>query len=167
MTQEWSVYNLYLSSSEHFDEVIESLSSFAKSLMKKGDMADFYYNRYNVPPTSSYLRFGCHKIKTEKKMMKRIDELISQGKITRKESTNPDLTDGDGVVMDKIKLIARKITETINVEFKQPLTTTQAAYLIHLSMNHFFGYVQEKEIYSGLTESIKTAIRKTTSHVKT
>jgi hypothetical protein len=166
MTQEWNVYNLYLSSAEHFDEVLESLCSFAKNLIEKGDLVDFYYNKYNVPPTPPYLRFGFYKIKAEMKLMEKIDELISKGKITSKESPNPDLTDVDGVAMDRIKLTARKITEVIKTDLRQPLTVKQTFYLIHLFMNHFFSYVKEGEIYSALTESMEEAIKKTTQTKK-
>jgi len=166
MTEEWSVYNLYLNSVELFDEVISSLSSFANGLIRDGEVIGFYYNRYNFPKTPPYLRFGCHKIKTEARMMKRIDELIIEGKITRKEPTKPDLTDVDGVVMDKIKLTARKLTETIKNDFEQPLTIKQAVYLVHLSLNNFFGYLQEKEVYSGLVQSMEDAIEKAKSKLK-
>jgi hypothetical protein len=164
ITQEWDVYNLYLSSAEQFDEVIESLCSYAKSLIEKGDLAGFYYNKYNVPPNPPYLRFGCYRIKAE--VVAKIDDLIKQGKITSKESTSPDLTDVDGVVMDRIKLTARKITEVIKDDFKQALTVKQTFYLIHLSMNHFFGYMKEREIYSALTKSMEEALKKTTQKKK-
>jgi hypothetical protein len=163
MPQEWNVYNFYLNSTELFDEIIEDLSSYSKILIESGEMDGFYYNRYNFPPTAPYLKFGCHNLKKEERLMKRVDRLIDESKITRREIAKPDLTDVDGVAMDYIKLTARKITETISTDFKKPPTTKQAAYLIHLFMNNFFGYVKEEEIYSGLAQSMKDAIDKAKS----
>ena len=166
MPLEWNVYNFYLSSIELFDEITESLSSYAKGLIQSDEMDDFYYNRYNFPPTPPYLRFGCHNLKEEEKLMKEVDRLTDEGKITRKEIAKPDLTDVDGLVMDCIKLTARKITETIKAYLGKTLTSAQAAYLIHLTMNNFFGYQQEREIYSGLTESMKNSLEAAKSRLK-
>ncbi len=158
MPREWNVYNFYVNSTELFDGLIEELASYSKGLMESGEMEDFYYNRYNFPPAPPYLRFGCHNLKEEEKMIKKADRLLAERKITRRENVKPDLTDVDGVVMDYVRLTARKITETIRADFKKTPTNKQAAYLIHLFMNNFFGYVNEKEIYSGLAASMKTAI---------
>jgi len=165
MPQEWNVYNFYLSSTELFDEIVEDLSSCSRDLIASGEMDGFSYNRYNFPPTPPYLRFICYNLKEEKKLMKRVDRLIEEGKITKREIAKPDLTDVDGVVMEYIKLTARKITETIKVDLKKPLTTKQAAYLIHLFMNNFFGYVEEEGIYLGLAQSMRNAIDKAQSAI--
>jgi hypothetical protein len=157
MPQEWNVYNFYLSSTELFDEIVEDLSSYSKDLIASGEMDGFYYNRYNFPPTPPYLRFGCHNLKEEEKLMKKVDRLIDKGRITRREIYKPDLTDVDGVIMDYIKLTARKITETIKADLGKNLTIAQAAYLIHLTMNNFLWYQQEREIYSGLVKSMKNS----------
>ena len=166
MPREWSVYNFYLGSIELFDETTEHLSSYSKGLIESGEMDGFYYNRYNFPPTPPYLRFGCHNLKEEEKLMKKVDRLINKGRITRREITEPDLTDVDGIVMDYIKLTARKITETIKADLGKNLTIAQAAYLIHLTMNNFFWYQQEREIYSGLAESMKNSLKTAESRLK-
>jgi hypothetical protein len=166
MPQEWKVYNFYLSSTELFDEIIEKLSSHAKGLIQSDEMDDFYYNRYNFPPTPPYLRFGCYNLEEDEKLMKEVDRLIDEGKITRREIAKPDLTDVDGLVMDYIKLTARKITETIRAHLGKTLTEAQAAYLIHLTMNSFFGYQQERDIYSGLTKSMKNSLEAARSRLK-
>ena len=103
--------------------------------------------------------FGFYKLRDEKVIKEKIGELKKQSKITRVEPTQPDLNEADGVAIDKIKLTARKITELVKADFKEPLTTQQAFYLIHLSMNPLFGYAAEREIYLSLAKSMEKAIR--------
>ena len=160
MNQEWKVYNLFVSSPDIFQEIIDTISSFAETLIKNGDLVGFYYNCYNIPPSvPAHVRFGFYKLRDEKVIKEKIGELKKQSKITRVEPTQPDLNEADGVAIDKIKLTARKITELVKADFKEPLTTQQAFYLIHLSMNPLFGYAAEREIYLSLARSMEKAIR--------
>lgn len=159
MNQEWIVYNLFISSPTFFQEIVNSLKLFAEKLIESGDLADFYYNRYYIPPkVPAHIRFGFYKLRDEKLMKEKIEELKRQGKIIKVEPTKPDLMDVDGVIMDKIKLTASKITQLITKDFEH-ITKQQAAYLIHLAMNPLFGYVDEREIYLHCLTSVEKAIR--------
>lgn len=116
-------------------------------------------NLYNIPAkVPPHIRFGFYKLRDETAINEKIEEFRRQGKITRVKTTQPDLTDVDGVVMDKIKLTARKITQLITEDFER-ITKKQAGYLIHLSMNPLFGYVDEREIYLNCVASVEKAIR--------
>jgi len=160
MSEEWKVYNLFVSSPEVSQEVIDNISSFGETLKRSGDLDDFYYNCYYIPPkVPAHVRFGFYKLRDETTMEKKFKELEKQGKIIKVELIEPDLSDVDGVAMDKIKLTCRKITELIEAEFKEPISKKQASYLIHLSMNPLFGYIDEREIYLGLTASMEKIIR--------
>lgn len=160
MSQEWKVYNLFVSSPNIFQEIIDAISSFAETLIKKGDLVGFYYNCYNIPPkVQAHVRFGFYKLRDEPTMREKIAELEKQRKITKVELAQPDLRKADEVAIDKIKLTARKITEIVKADFKKPITIQQAYYLIHLSMNPLFGYIAEREIYLSLTQAMEKAIR--------
>jgi len=71
--------------------------------------------------------------------------MIKEDQIIKAETVEPDLGNVDGIEMDKIKLTARKITEIVKKDLGKGITTSQAANLIHLSMNHFFGYINERK----------------------
>jgi len=160
MSHEWKVYNLFVSSTDVFQEIIDIIGSYAETLVRNGDLSGFYYNCYNIPPkVPAHVRFGFYKLRDEKAMKDKIGEFQNKGKITKVEPTQPDLNEVDGVVIDKIKLTARKIAELVKADFEKPITIQQASYLIHLSMNPLFGYVAEREIYLNLTRSIEKAIR--------
>lgn len=160
MSEEWKVYNLFVSSSDIFQEIIDIIGSFAEALIKNRDLVDFYYNCYNIPPkVSAHVRFGFYKLRDEIAIKEKIEECEKQGKITKVGPTQPDLIEADGVPIDIIKLTSRKITELIKANLKEPITVQQAYYLIHLSMNPLFGYVAERKLYLGLTKAIEKAIR--------
>lgn len=143
-----------------FQELIDAISSFAETLIKKGDLVGFYYNCYHIPlKMPAHVRFGFYKLRDEQKMREKIAELERQRKITKVELTEPDLSKADEVAIDKIKLTARKITALVKADFKKPITIQQAYYLIHLSMNPLFGYIAEREIYLSLTQAMEKAIR--------
>jgi hypothetical protein len=131
MSEEWKVYNLFVRSPDINQEVTENIKSFAKTLVTNGDLNSFYYNLYNVPPkVPAHIRFGFYKLEDAKILEKKFDELKEQGKIAKAERVQPDLTDVNGVAMDKIKLTARKITDIIQEDFGG-ITEHQASYLIH------------------------------------
>ena len=147
--EEWAVYNLFPSSPETSVEITENIKSFAKELVSNGKLSGFYYNFYNIPPkVPAHIRFGFYRLEDVKSWEKKLNEFKEQGKISKIEHVQPDLTDVGGVAMDKIKLTARKITELIQEDLGV-ITDHQASYLIHLSMNPIFGYVMnEKSICS-------------------
>lgn len=160
MCEEWVVYNLFLSSPEIRLEITEDMKSFSKELVSRGKLSGFYYNFYNIPPKiPAHIRFGYYKLEDAKSLEKKLIEFIEQGKLSYIEHVQPDLTDVGGVIMDKIKLTARKITELAQDELGN-LTDHQASYLIHLSMNPIFGYVNEREIYLLCTALVEEAIRR-------
>ena len=151
---------MFVSSPDIREEILDTIRSLAISLMKNGDLIDFYYNLYNIPPrVPTQVRFGFYRLRDKTMIRKKFDELKNQGMITKVETLEPDLGDADGVAIDKIKLTARKITELIKKDFQGSISVKQAHYLIHLSMNPLFGYVDERKIYLGLTKAIEKAIR--------
>lgn len=160
MNEEWAIYNLFTSSPETNREIANEMKSFAKMLIAEGLVQDFYYNLYNIPPkVPPHVRFGFYKLKDTTMLEKKFNELKEKGKITKIEIDEPDSTDVEGVAMDKIKLTARKITDIIQKDF-EGLTPHQASYLIHLSMNPLFGYVNEREAYLLSTALVEEAIRR-------
>lgn len=164
MNEEWAIYNLFASSPEAIREVTNEIKSLAKMLVAEAIVQDFYYNLYydfqNIPPKiPAHVRFGFYKLKDATMLEKKFNELKQKDKITKIESIQPDLANVDGVVMDKIKLTARKITDIIQEDFGTP-TKHQTSYLIHLSMNPIFGYDNEREIYLFSTALAEHAIRK-------
>lgn len=155
MSEKWNVYHLFVSSPDIRQEIIDAINSFSKTLIKNGDLVDFYYNRYydpqKVPPL---VTFGFYKLRDEKTMEKKFRELKKQGKITKVEPTNPDLRDADGIAIDKIKLTARKITELLKTNLREPITIKQAFYIVHFSMNPLFSYEEEKKLYLKLFKAM-------------
>ena len=72
MIQKWNVYNLFASSPDVRNEIVEAISFFAKTLIKNGDLADFYYNLYYIPPkVPPHVRFGFYKLRDEFEMKKK------------------------------------------------------------------------------------------------
>lgn len=160
MSQEWKVYKLFVNAPEASREIIDHMKAWAKTLIKEGELTDFYYNVHYIPQEiPPHIMFGFYQLRDVTAVQKKIAELGTRDKITKVEPATPDLNDVDGVEVDKIKLAARKITEIINGNFKDPVTIKQIFYLIHFAMNPLFGYVKEREIYWNLTLNIEKAIR--------
>jgi len=81
MSQEWKVYNLFVSSTDVFQVTIDTIGSYAEMLMRNGDLSGFYYNCYNIPPkVPAHVRFGFYKLRDDKAIMEKIDELQKKGK---------------------------------------------------------------------------------------
>lgn len=165
MSEDWKVYSIFASTANARESIVEAIRSISETLTKKGDLGGFYYNLYfitdekghvKVPP---HVRFGFYKLKDETMIRDKLEELEKNRIVLRVEPTTPDLSDADGVPIDRIKLTARKITELLKADFEQPLTEAQAYYLIHLSMNPLFGYISERNVYLTLTAAMEKAIR--------
>lgn len=165
MAEDWKVYNIFASTPNARESIVEAIRSISETLTKNGDLEGFYYNLYfitdekghvKVPP---HVRFGFYKLKDETMIRDKLGELEKNRIVVRVEPTTPDLSDADGIPIDRIKLTARKITELLKADFGQPLTEAQAYYLIHLSMNPLFGYVSERNVYLTLTAAMEKAIR--------
>jgi hypothetical protein len=160
MSDEWKVYNLYVSSPDKRQEIVRKIGSFAEKLVEDGNLAGFYYNLYYIPKkVPAHVRFGFYRLGDERELREKFEKLKKQGRITKVELAKPDLSDADGVTVDEIKLTARKVTELLKADFGKAINKKQAYYLIHLAMNPFFGYVDEREIYLSLAMAMEKAIR--------
>jgi hypothetical protein len=159
VTSQFKVFNLYTACPDDRQEIVKIMNSFAKQLMNEGKLVDFYNTVYFFPPEKPYVRFGFLNLRDENMVNDKFTELQDKGKITNWVKTKSDREKVDGVVMDRVKIVSRRISELIQTEFKNPLTVKQANYLIHLAMNNFFGYIDERELYLSLTISMEKALR--------
>ena len=157
-SEDWFVVQLYISSPNEMNEVLEVLDERGKKLMAEGFLADFYYNMYD-----RRVKFGFYKAseQTQGSINKTIDALRQAGKVQKAELTDPDLNDLDGLPMDIIKCTSRRVSQLIKKDFKRVPTFRQAVYLVHFAMNQFcFSYDEESKIYQELLLMAKRQLRK-------
>ncbi len=157
--EDWVVLNIYLNSPTLFDEIIIIVNELSDKLIEESNLVGYYYNRYYYPSkTDTHLRYGFHKLHNKDDVIIRLKKLEKENRIKNFKQVEPDLKIVDGMVMDELKLTARKLTKIIKTDFNNKISVKQAVYLIHLSMNPFFSYKDELELYSSLLNSTKLAL---------
>lgn len=156
LSDQWKVTNVFLPSESSGRKAVKSVSRSARGLVKRKLLKDLYFNKYTLKD-SDYVRFGFYQLKLDAEA-KLSGEMAKKGRVS---PGSPDLKDVDGVVLDRIKCSARKVSELVSKEFNGAPTILQSAYLIHFFLNQlFFSSEDELKLYKIATDGIKRTLGK-------